>query len=178
MTELVILVDEGDRPIGTAEKMTAHIHGWLHRAFSIFIVNPQGELLLQRRAWTKYHSGGLWTNTCCSHPRPDEPLLVAGQRRLMEEMGIACHLQELFCFTYRAELECGLIEHEFDHVLIGECHCQPQPNPAEVADWRWMGMADLEKELSAHPERYTYWLRSCFDQFQKHYRYNAYTVTL
>jgi isopentenyl-diphosphate delta-isomerase len=96
----------------------------------------------------------------------------------MEEMGIECSLQELFCFTYRAELEGGLIEHEFDHVLVGQCHCQPQPNPEEVADWRWIAMDELAQDLDAHPERYTCWLRVCFDQFQKQYRYNAYTVPL
>ncbi|MFN3926638.1 MAG: isopentenyl-diphosphate Delta-isomerase [Pseudanabaenaceae cyanobacterium] len=162
MTELVILVDQDDRAIGTADKMTAHQQGLLHRAFSIFIVNHKGELLLQQRAYHKYHSGGLWTNTCCSHPRPHETVLTAANRRLYEEMGIRCPLQELFTFIYKAELDNGLIEHELDHVLVGQTSQTPQPNPEEVAQWQWIDHQVLADDLIANPHQYTYWLRSCF----------------
>lgn len=147
--------------------MAVHRQGLLHRAFSIFVLNDRGELLLQQRAWHKYHSGGLWTNTCCSHPRPQEPTLSAGHRRLQEEMGFDCALQPLFNFIYRAELDHDLIEHEYDHVLIGFYNDSPTPNPDEVCAWRWVDMGELSIDLGKNPHHYTYWLNSCFGQFQQ-----------
>ncbi len=132
MEEQVILVDEQDNQIGLAPKMEAHIKGLLHRAFSIFIFDEKGHLLLQQRALEKYHSAGLWTNTCCSHPRNNETTIEAAQRRLQEEMGMTCRLREIFSFVYRAELENELIEHEFDHVFIGVTNDLPTINPEEV----------------------------------------------
>ncbi|MCS6959078.1 MAG: isopentenyl-diphosphate Delta-isomerase [Pseudanabaenaceae cyanobacterium SKYGB_i_bin29] len=165
MSELLILVDEHDREIGVGEKLAVHRSGQLHRAFSIFVVNPQGELLLQQRAWDKYHSGGLWTNTCCSHPRPGELVLEAAHRRLQEEMGFDCELVELFSFIYYAELDGGLIEHEYDHVLLGKFAGVPQVNPLEVVAWRWIDAKKLEEEIRNYPDRFTYWLRQCYPQF-------------
>jgi isopentenyl-diphosphate Delta-isomerase len=165
MEEQVILVDDLDRPIGVAEKMHAHREGLLHRAFSIFVTNAQGELLLQKRASSKYHSGGLWTNTCCSHPRPEETTLAASSRRLHEEMGFSCELHEIFSFTYRAELDNELTEHEFDHVLIGEFNGQPLLNPQEAEDYRWISIDALSTDIVAHSDRYTSWLKICFEKF-------------
>lgn len=159
MPEHVILVDENDRPLGISEKMSAHRDGKLHRAFSIFVFNNEGELLLQRRALNKYHSSGLWTNTCCSHPRPGESVEAAAVRRLCEEMGFECALHKAFHFIYKAPLERALIEHEFDHVFIGHFNGQPRPNPNEVMEWRWLDLAALEQELELSPERYTIWFR-------------------
>jgi isopentenyl-diphosphate Delta-isomerase len=163
--EFVILVDESDRQIGTTEKLQAHLEGKLHRAFSIFVVNGKGELLLQKRAKAKYHSGGLWTNTCCSHPRPDESMEAAVDRRLQEEMGFTCALKPLFSFVYRAELDRGLVEHEFDHVFGGRYEGSPKPNPEEVEDWQWIELAALQIDIQQNPDRYTYWLRMCLDRF-------------
>ncbi len=164
----VVLVDERDRQIGVAEKLAAHQLGQLHRAFSIFILNSQGQLLLQKRAKHKYHSGGLWTNTCCSHPRPDESLTTATQRRLAEEMGMTCELTELFSFIYRAELDQGLIEHEFDHVFLGYSDRPPVLNPEEAEDWQWIDLQKLQADIRDRPEAYTYWLRDCCDRFVSH----------
>ena len=125
--ELVVLIDPKDREIGQMEKLAAHREGRLHRAFSVFVFNAKGELLLQQRAATKYHSASLWTNTCCGHPRPGETLVAAGERRLKEEMGLSIPLRTTFHFTYRAELEHGLVEHEMDHVLIGTSDLDPHP---------------------------------------------------
>ncbi len=165
-TEYVVLVDQHDEPVGVAEKLQAHRQGLLHRAFSIFVVNSQGQLLLQKRALGKYHSGGLWTNTCCSHPRPQETVAQAAMRRLQEEMGIACNLDELFSFIYHADLDHGLVEYEFDHVLLGYFDGAPSPNPAEVADWQWIDLDNLQKLIYTQPEHYTYWLRMCLNQFR------------
>jgi isopentenyl-diphosphate Delta-isomerase len=165
MEEQVILVDDRDRPVGVAEKMHAHRQGLLHRAFSIFVTNTQGELLLQKRASSKYHSGGLWTNTCCSHPRPEETTLAAANRRLKEEMGFSCDLCEIFSFTYRAELDRELVEHEFDHVLIGEFNGEPLLNPQEAEDYRWISIDALSTDIVAHPDRYTSWLKICIEKF-------------
>jgi len=162
---LLILVDQLDREIGVGEKMAVHRSGQLHRAFSIFVTNSRGEILLQQRAWSKYHSGGLWTNTCCSHPRPGELVIEAAHRRLQEEMGFDCELQELFSFIYHAKLEGGLIEHEYDHVLLGKFDGTPIVNPLEVANWRWIDAKTLEKEINDRPDRFTYWLRNCHQQF-------------
>ena len=158
MPENVILVDVADRPIGTEEKLRAHERGVLHRAFSVFIFNPLNKLLLQQRARHKYHSGGLWTNTCCSHPRPGESTLAAAHRRLQEEMGFDTALKEVFSFTYRVSFTNGLTEHEFDHVMVGRWTGVPRVNKAEVADYCWVTLAELQLALHKYPEQYTYWL--------------------
>jgi isopentenyl-diphosphate delta-isomerase len=159
MQENVILVDEADNVVGECEKLAAHLEGGrLHRAFSVFIFNDAGELMLQRRALGKYHFGGLCTNTCCSHPRPGETTLAAATRRLMEELGFTTALVEQGCFLYRAtDLLSGLTEHELDHVFVGRFLDAPTLNPAEVMDWRWQAISEIEAELSAHPERFTPW---------------------
>jgi len=155
----VVLVDAADQPIGTMEKMEAHQKGLLHRAFSIFIFDEHGRLLIQQRTRGKYHSGGLWTNSCCSHPLPGESLTDAGKRRLEEEMGFTTALTPLFSFLYHVELDGGLIEHELDHVLIGHYDGTVHPNPEEVMDYRWADMTELKADLEQHPELYTSWFR-------------------
>ena len=162
--EKVILVDEKDWPLGEMEKMEAHRKAVLHRAFSIFVFNDKNELMLQRRALSKYHSPGLWTNTCCSHPRPGEEVLEAGHRRLQEEMGFDSELKKIFDFIYNAELDQGLTEHEFDHVLFGRYHREPAINPEEVDDWKWMTMDDIAADMKTHPHNYTVWFRIAFDR--------------
>lgn len=155
--EQVILVDEQDNELGTMGKLEAHQQGILHRAISVFIFNDQRELLLHQRASTKYHSGGLWTNTCCSHPRPGEKVEDAAVRRLNEEMGLVCSLTKAFDFTYRAQLDGGLTEHELDHVFIGYGNTDPQPDPAEVMNWKWMHQRELKQLLDQYPEQFTAW---------------------
>jgi isopentenyl-diphosphate delta-isomerase len=164
----VVLVDRSDREIGTCEKLEAHVKGLLHRAFSVFIFNDHGKLLLQRRAFGKYHSEGLWTNTCCSHQVPGESNLEAGQRRLMEEMGMHCELHEAFSFEYRAELDHQLTEHELDHVLFGYANCDPVLNQEEVIDYKWIGLTDLQESMDAHPESYTAWLKIIMRDHYQH----------
>lgn len=159
MPEHVILVDENDRPLGISEKMSAHRDGKLHRAFSIFVFNDEGELLLQRRALNKYHSSGLWTNTCCSHPRPGEPVLRAATRRLKEEMGIDVALSPLFVMQYRARVSRRLIESEVVHAFSGCFEGTPEPESSEVSDWRWISLPDLCADIDRRPERYTIWFR-------------------
>lgn len=166
--EQVVLVNTLDEAQGTMEKMDAHRKGLLHRAFSVFILNSKGELLLQQRAHHKYHSGGLWTNTCCSHPRDGEDVVEAGHRRLVEEMGMQCQLSKGFDFIYRSELDQGLVEHEFDHVLFGRSDVNPRPNPEEVADFRYVTFAALREELAATPDRFTTWFRICFERAADH----------
>jgi isopentenyl-diphosphate delta-isomerase len=160
----VILVDESDRELGTAPKLAAHREGALHRAFSVFLFNSRGETLLQRRADDKYHSGGLWTNTCCSHPRPGEETAAAASRRLREEMGLSTPLLPLFHFTYRAALGGGLWEHEYDHVFIGRADQDPRPDPAEVAAWRWASAEEVAREMQSDPDRFTIWFRQPFQE--------------
>ena len=162
--EKVVLVDEKDNPIGEMEKMEAHEKAVLHRAFSVFVFNNNDELMLQQRALSKYHSPGLWTNTCCSHPRPGEKLLDAGHRRLMEEMGFDCETDKIFDFIYKAKLDKGLTEHEFDHVLFGRYEDTPKINPAEVESWKWMTMHAVAMDMKAHPDKYTVWFRIAFDR--------------
>jgi isopentenyl-diphosphate delta-isomerase len=157
--ELVILVDESDRETGTMEKLRAHQEGALHRAFSVCIFNDSGELLLHRRAAGKYHSPGLWTNTCCSHPRPGETTREAALRRLQEEMGFTCALEPAFEFIYRAELDQGLTEHEYDHVFTGIWNGTPAPSADEVADWEYRSTSGILAEMQMHPERFTAWFR-------------------
>ena len=166
--EQVVLVNTLDQAQGTMEKMAGHRKGVLHRAFSVFILNSKGDLLLQQRAHNKYHSGGLWTNTCCSHPREGELVIDAGIRRLKEEMGMHCQLAKGFDFIYRSEFSDGLIEHEFDHVLFGRSDLPPSPNPEEVADTKYVRFDSLRADMSAHPERYTTWFRICFERAAEH----------
>lgn len=162
--EKVILVDEWDQEIGIEEKVKVHREGKLHRAFSIFVLNSAGKLLLQKRAKTKYHSGGLWTNTCCSHPRPEESIADAAHRRLQEEMGFDCELRKIFSFTYNAKLDNDVYENEYDHVLLGTYDGEPRPSREEVDDWKWIDLDELREDLRENPDRYTYWLRICFDK--------------
>lgn len=159
MSEEVILVDELDNEIGTMEKLEAHQKGLLHRAFSIFIFNPRGELLLQQRALHKYHSAGLWTNTCCSHQRKNESSLEAAKRRLVEEMGMHSSMEKAFAFVYKSQFDNDLTEHEFDHVFIGEDDQFPEINPDEVATFRYISIPDLLSEIEAEPEQFTTWFR-------------------
>ena len=156
---MVILVDKCNNETGTMEKMEAHRKGKLHRAISVFICNTKGEWLLQRRAPGKYHSNGLWTNACCSHPRPGESAGDAANRRLMEEMGMKAGLKEIFSFTYLAELDNGLTEYEYDHVFLGITDEEPVINPKEVNEWRYISYPDLLNEVAKNPENFTVWFR-------------------
>ncbi|MCU0387237.1 MAG: isopentenyl-diphosphate Delta-isomerase [Chitinophagaceae bacterium] len=158
MTE-VVLVNEQDEAVGTMEKMEAHRKPHLHRAFSIFIFNNQNEMLLQRRALSKYHSGGLWTNACCSHPFPDEAITDAAIRRLKEELGVYTPLEKAFHFIYQAEFDNGLYEHEFDHVFIGSYNGMLHPNPEEVADYCFKSMQEIRNDLELSPEKFTPWFK-------------------
>jgi isopentenyl-diphosphate Delta-isomerase len=160
--EEVILVNEEDKVLGYMEKQEAHIKGLMHRAFSIFIFNDKNELLLQKRALEKYHSGGLWTNTCCSHPRKNETNIEAAYRRLNEEMGMSCVLNKVFTFTYKAILNNGLIEHEFDHVFFGFTNIKPNINLDEVSNFKYINIPDLENLVSTKPELFTEWFLICF----------------
>ncbi len=168
MVEEVVLVNEQDEAVGRMEKLTAHQAGLLHRAFSVFVFHSDGRLLLQRRAVTKYHSGGLWTNTCCGHPRPDETTGDAAARRLWEEMRIDPALTERFSFTYRAELDSGLVEHEVDHVFFATHDDGADPDPEEADSWRYLHPLDVDEELQAHPERYTTWFKLCWTEVKQH----------
>ena len=159
--EQVVLIDPDDRELGHMEKLAAHREGLLHRAFSVFLFNDQGELLLQQRASSKYHSAGLWTNTCCGHPRPGETIQEAAGRRLFEEMGIKTELTPVLHFMYRAELENGLVENELDHVLICRYSNDPDPDPNEASDWRWVERETLAHELTEHPKLFTAWFPVC-----------------
>ena len=163
--EEVILVDSNDVELGTMEKMEAHRNGGtLHRAFSVFVFNTKGELLLQRRAHHKYHSGGLLTNTCCSHPRPGETVIEAGNRRLREEMGMECKLVELFSFEYKADLDSGMTEWELDHVLIGLSDAEPVINLEEVDEYLYMPLDEIDKDIKENPSNYTAWFKICFER--------------
>lgn len=168
MQEEVVLVNERDEVLGRMEKLEAHRRGVLHRAFSIFIFHSDGSLLMQRRTASKYHSGGLWTNTCCGHPRPEEKLLDAASRRLLEEMRIDPPLTPRFTFTYRAELDGGLVEHELDQVYFGTHDGGADPDPLEADAWRYISPADIDAELEAHPERYTVWFKLCWSEVKQH----------
>lgn len=162
--ENVILVDDADNVLGEMEKMEAHRRGVLHRAFSVFVLDSKNRLLLQCRALDKYHSPGLWTNTCCSHPRSGESTAQAAHRRMVEEMGFDCPLDEVFTFIYRASFDNGLKEHELDHVFIGFSAEIPNPNPEEVHEYKWMPLTEIAKDIRNNPEMYTVWFRIAFDK--------------
>ena len=157
--EFVILVDEHDRELGVMEKIEAHRKGALHRALSVLVFNTKGEILLQQRANSKYHSGGLWTNTCCSHPRPGELVSAAASRRLEEEMGIELQLKNVGSFIYRAELDKGLTEHELDHVFTAIFDGTPNTNTHEVSDWKYVSVDFLMKDITTNPTQYTEWFK-------------------
>ena len=175
MLEYVILVDEKDNEIGQMEKLNAHQKGLLHRAFSVMIFNSNNQLLLQKRAYNKYHSGGLWTNTTCSHPRPGEMVLEAGLRRLNEEMGMTCELTQAFSFIYKADLDKGLTEYELDHVMIGFSDETPHLNLEEANAFKWMSLNELQLDIIEHPDNYTEWFKILIDQYfdtiQHHLKY-------
>jgi isopentenyl-diphosphate delta-isomerase len=168
--EQVILVDEKDKPVGVAGKMEAHQKGLLHRAFSVFIFNSKGEMLLQQRALHKYHSGGLWTNACCSHPNPGEETLAAAQRRLKEEMGFAVPVEKIFDLRYKTEFDNGLTENEFDHVFAGEYGDQVEFNKNEVMDFCYKDMQELRNSLQTHPGKYTAWFHLAFPGIEEWWR--------
>jgi len=157
--DLVVLVDAEDETLGVAPKLDVHAHGRLHRAVSVMLFDSDERVLLQRRAAGKYHSAGLWSNTCCGHPRPNEPALAAARRRLRAEMGIEdCDLTPTTPFVYRERVTVGLVEYEFDHLFVGVWNDDPQPDPEKVSDWRWMRLPWLQQDLAEHGERYTAWL--------------------
>lgn len=163
--EKVILVNENDEPIGLMPKMEAHEKAMLHRAFSVFVLNEKNEIMLQQRAYHKYHSPLLWTNTCCSHQREGEDNIQAGSRRLQEEMGFTTELKELFSFIYKAPFDNGLTEHELDHVMIGYYNDVPQINPEEVESWKWMTIEAVKEDMERNPDIYTVWFKIIFDKF-------------
>lgn len=166
--EYVILVDKNDQEIGLKEKQEAHVNPELHRAFSVFIFNDKNELMLQQRALTKYHSPGLWTNTCCSHPRQGEKTNEAAHRRMIEEMGFDCDFEEAFSFIYKADVGGGLTEHEFDHVFIGYSETKPKVNNEEVNEWKYMSMKDIRDDMDKKSENYTRWFQIAFDEVERH----------
>ncbi|QXP61458.1 isopentenyl-diphosphate Delta-isomerase [Olleya sp. HaHaR_3_96] len=163
--ENVILVNQFDEQIGLMPKMEAHEKALLHRAFSVFVFNNKNELMLQQRALTKYHSPGLWTNTCCSHQREGETNLQAGSRRLMEEMGFVTDLVEKTSFIYKAPFDNGLTEHELDHIMVGYYEDNPNINKEEVECWKWMPLEDVRKDIEVQPHLYTAWFIIIFDKF-------------
>jgi isopentenyl-diphosphate Delta-isomerase len=171
--EKVILVNSNDEPIGLMPKMEAHEKALLHRAFSVFVINSNNELMLQQRALQKYHSPGLWTNTCCSHQRDGEENIEAGLRRLQEEMGFETSLEYLFNFIYKAPFDNGLTEHEFDHVMLGRYEGDPSINLEEVASWKWMDIDLIHADLINNPADYTVWFAIIFDRFYNHLKENA-----
>jgi isopentenyl-diphosphate delta-isomerase len=161
--EILILVDRDDREVGTDEKTSVHRSGALHRAFSVFVWDETGRVILQRRARSKYHSGGLWSNTCCGHPRVGESTGEAAHRRLREEMGFDCPLTERSSFIYRASLDHDLTEHELDHVFSGSFTGVPEPDPAEVEEWRAVAPSEVLADLATQPEKYTVWLKPALE---------------
>ena len=165
MDEFLIAVDAEDRPLHAVEKMNAHREGVLHRAFSVFIFDTQGQVLMQQRALGKYHSPGLWSNSCCGHPRPHEETGAAAVRRLYEELGLRCVLQPVAAFLYREAVSEELIEHEYDHVFVGIARGLPQPDPREVREWRWLALPDLHHELVRAPAHFTIWLHRIAERF-------------
>jgi isopentenyl-diphosphate Delta-isomerase len=164
----VILVDDNDNPVGVMEKMRAHTEARLHRAISVFIFNSRGEWILQKRALDKYHSKGLWTNSCCTHPMPGEPEIEAANRRLMEEMGLKCEIKKIFSFVYKEELDNNLTEYEFDHVFIGITDEIPEINTNEVVDWKSILFEEMHKDILSRPSEYTAWFRKIYIEVQEH----------
>lgn len=162
--ENVILVDKNDNQIGVEEKIKAHKEAKLHRAISIFIFNSKNELMLQKRAKNKYHCGGLWSNTVCSHPNPDETVEEAVHRRLNQEMGFDCDMKEIFSFIYTIKFDNGLTENEFDHVFIGKYEKNPVLNREEAGGFKWITIDELKKEINKNPEKYTYWMKQILDR--------------
>ena len=167
--EKVILVDTNDNPIGLMNKLEAHEKAVLHRAFSVFILNDNNELMLQQRAQHKYHSPLLWTNTCCSHQRENETNIQAGTRRLREEMGFETELKEMFHFIYKAPFDNGLTEHELDHVMIGYYNRMPDINKDEVESWKWMKIEDVKNDMITNQDQYTIWFKIIFEEFYHHF---------
>ena len=161
--EKIILVDKKDNKIGEGEKLKVHLEGKLHRAFSIFIFNSKGEMMLQQRAKTKYHSGGLWSNTCCSHPKSGETLEGAAERRLKEEMGFLCKFKKIFSFVYKVKIG-NLIEYEFDHIFVGKFDKNPKPSEKEVENWKWISQKELKGDIKENPEKYTYWFKEILER--------------
>ena len=178
MNNDVVLVDRFDREVGSMNKLKAHQEGALHRAFSIFLFNEKGKILMQKRALGKYHSPGLWTNTCCSHPGPGESIMNAAKRRLKMEMGMESVFEYQFQFYYKSGFENGLIEHEIDHVLFGQAEGRPLLNTDEVCDWKYMSIAEIEKDIEGNPEAYTSWFKICFPKVVSAYKpkRNAYLL--
>ncbi len=168
MLQKLILVNEQDVPVGTMEKMEAHQKALLHRAFSVFIFNTKGEMLLQQRALTKYHSGGLWTNACCSHPYEGQETLNAAEKRLQEEMGFTTRLTKAFHFVYKAPFDNGLTEYEFDHVFTGTYEGVIKPDASEVADYCYMSMQDIKNSIQSHPQKYTEWFKIAFPKMESY----------
>lgn len=164
-SNFVVLVDEFDQEIGIIDKLEAHKQGKLHRAFSVFIFNNNMELLLQRRAFEKYHSQGLWSNTCCSHPMQGESIISAGERRLKDELGMSCKLKQTFSFNYRAQVDNNLVEHEIDHVLIGFSNETPHLNHDEAIAFKWQNLNNLKKDIENNPRDYTQWLKIVIDKY-------------
>ncbi len=165
--EKVILVNKFDQEIGQMEKLEAHQKGLLHRAFSVLIFNNENELLIHQRADSKYHSPGLWTNACCSHPRPGEKNIDAAQRRLKEELGVSVKVEELFSFIYKADFDNHLTEFEFDHVLVGKYNGDLIPNPEEVKSWKYISFLELKNDISIQPENYTVWFKLIIEKYSE-----------
>jgi len=166
---MVTLVDENDKEVGVSKKLEAHMGGGkLHRAFSVFIFDSNGRMLLQRRALVKYHSGGLWTNACCSHPSPTESTEAAAHRRLKEEMGFDCDLSEIFSFIYKTPVSGGLTEWEYDHVFVGKYNGKVKPDLNEIAEVKWVQVEDLMKDVRRNPSKYTEWLKLSLDKVVAH----------
>ena len=166
--EQVILVNEKDEQLGTMPKLEAHEKGVLHRAFSVFVLNDSGEMMMQQRAACKYHSPLLWTNTCCSHQRVGESNIEAGKRRLFEEMGFVTELKDVVSFIYKASFDNGLTEHEFDHVLVGTYNENPNINIDEVNNFKWMTLEQVKVDMELNPDIYTEWFKIIFDKFYEH----------
>ena len=162
--EKIILVDKNDKEIGTGEKLKVHKEGKLHRAFSIFIFNSQGQMLIQKRNSNKYHSGGLWSNTCCSHPRAGKALTEEIHERLKQEMGFDTDLKEIFSFIYKVRFDNNLYEHEFDHVYIGRYDNDPKPNPQEAEECKWIPISELTCDTKRNPDDYTYWFKAALER--------------
>ena len=169
MFNRVVLVDQNNNEIGTEDKLDAHKKGLLHRAFSIFIFNDNNQILLQKRSDVKYHSAGLWSNTCCSHPYNDKPLVEYANTRLIQEMGIQSNLKEFFSFIYRAEFSNGLIEFEYDHVFFGKYNSDPILNIDEASSFKWINFKQLQLEIEENPTKFTFWLKKIVNDYSKYF---------